>query len=786
MRHSLVSLPTAILLLVSNAAYAEDFIVDTAQTVTNGGAVLDGEDTLTVTAPGSVTTVDATALLGTGDHNTFINYGTLDTYLGSRVDGAVISHLGDYSTIVNHGTVTGYSLSNRSAVSANFGLQIEGNFGLIENTGTITYQGFRTNAMGYVGDYGRITNSGTVNSVGFNRSNHAANYTGNNGSIHNTGTLSGENGNAAKLTGNDGVIYNSGTLSSARSTTLWLRGTNGYVVNDGTVIGEFNGLDVISSNHYIENTGDITVTRGAGINESGDHGFKINHGTINVSGTSGYGISHRSGVHGTVINAGTIRANGLYASGITFQYDYGADFDFGTIINSGTITTNSGRGINNASRKTTVINSGTISTSGDGGTGIYQFRGPNTTINTGTITTAGLNAHGIHHVTWGTSNTGDTVTNSGAILAQNAYSIVMERADSTVNLMAGSTLFGDIAFGIPGSATLNFGPGLNTVVRVVGMPATITAPNNAYVVDGDTIYVMDTTGFGAADNAASFAGGQILDAVANRGTTPSLVTRGPAGGTSRWGKFVASGLYDKGSATTAAYSVYNTALVVGNEGEIGNGVFGGVTMGETSGAGGAAFDVDSTGVFGGVHWMLDRGAEMSMSAGFTRNDSSRDVANSTVIGGIETASASYNSYFLSPSITFGGAFGLEESSLRLRYLGVFSEGYAETGSVANLTVNDRMSHFLEARLELHAPLRDGALLRYGVDAQYSHAAAGNITLAGSTLSLPNANNGFAARGFLGIDLATTYQGNMVANAAIDLGLSSAGKTDAALSFALAF
>ena len=96
--------------------------------------------------------------------------------------------------------------------------------------------------------------------------------------------------------------------------------------------------------------------------------------------------------------------------------------------------------------------------------GLYAVGDNNTLTNNGTVTTSGVYASGLLAV--GENN---SVPNSGTVISQQSYSIGMPRANAILNLNLGSVLFGDVLFGDTGTATLNFGTGLNAVVRSLTM-----------------------------------------------------------------------------------------------------------------------------------------------------------------------------------------------------------------------------------------------------------------------------------------------------------------------------
>lgn len=114
------------------------------------------------------------------------------------------------------------------------------------------------------------------------------------------------------------------------------------------------------------------------------------------------------------------------------------------------------------------------------------------------MTTSGNGAYGLF-----AGGPDNTLTNSGTVISEQSYAIFISGNNATLDLLAGSVLQGDVFFNDPDTATLNFGPGLNAVVSIddnsgkgmIDDEMIITAPNDQYVVDGNTIYVLDGTGF---------------------------------------------------------------------------------------------------------------------------------------------------------------------------------------------------------------------------------------------------------------------------------------------------
>ncbi|MEP3279242.1 MAG: autotransporter outer membrane beta-barrel domain-containing protein, partial [Stappiaceae bacterium] len=109
---------------------------------------------------------------------------------------------------------------------------------------------------------------------------------------------------------------------------------------------------------------------------------------------------------------------------------------------------------------------------------------------------------------------------------------------------------------------------------------------------------------------------------------------------------------------------------------------------------------------------------------------------------LETATADFSGWFVSPELTITKPTVLLgrrlETSLALRYAGLFLDGYTEGGTTAPLTVDDRDVHIGVARLQLAAPYEnifaDGSAFRYrlkaGIEARTNF---GGETIAGALL-----------------------------------------------------
>ncbi|MBR0718686.1 autotransporter outer membrane beta-barrel domain-containing protein [Bradyrhizobium liaoningense] len=122
---------------------------------------------------------------------------------------------------------------------------------------------------------------------------------------------------------------------------------------------------------------------------------------------------------------------------------------------------------------------------------------------------------------------------------------------------------------------------------------------------------------------------------------------------------------------------------------------------------------DSDLVFGGAYARYDIGQSFlhaAVQGGASHNSATtRTINNNLAAGGIETARAAFDGWYVSPEATFGHRLALGKlagatytltPSVRVRYLYGAFDGYTETGTTAPLTVGTQTVNTLEERGEL--------------------------------------------------------------------------------------
>jgi len=255
------------------------------------------------------------------------------------------------------------------------------------------------------------------------------------------------------------------------------------------------------------------------------------------------------------------------------------------------------------------------------------------------------------------------------------------------------------------------------------------------------------------------------------GTNVRISSRGEGQTSTTWGTLLGSGVNQPATDDIAAYTGSAAALIMGVDYDAQSGFFGGLSTGQISSDDGAGFETQQKGIYAGLYRDLGNGSELSFSLGATETKSERNVAG---LSGLEIAAAQYNSVVINASYTKSDIF--DDLDLRLSYTGTFTEGYAETGSSGNLTVEDGSTNTLAARVQKSMPVDQGSL-RFGVDVLSTTGQGGGITLAGQTLDVESLDTGVTSRAFLGLDMD-----NVIA----EIGVDNNGRTDATMSVKFSF
>ncbi|GLH75470.1 hypothetical protein SSBR45G_03780 [Bradyrhizobium sp. SSBR45G] len=729
------------LLLPTGAALAQQCqATGTNQTCSNsialtGGATgLEDSGTATVTNAGAAT-ISGTDAAGTGvglsalQDAKVTNFGTIS---GSGFQALGVAVNND-ATIANSGVIS--AISGPSGVLG-YGLYV-GNDANVTNSGTITGSGSFQGIGILAFRNANVTNSGTISGAADDSGSSYGIVTGQDARVTNVGTISAAAGFSGVAFGiqaqRDADVTNSGSISAVAG-----------------VGGQAFGLVSANGNVRLTNSGTLSAVAGAGGQSYGllavtGMADVANSGTISGDGGQ-FGLGLLAGQDATVANSGTITARGDQQSiGISAGGN-------ASVTNSGSIASASvGTGFSYGiavANDANVSNFGTIaSVSGAGGRGVGISVSNNASIfNTGSISgAAGTGGQGFGIQVFGTAN----VTNAGTVSGSTSALQFAGGAD-TLTLLTGSRLIGAIELG-GGGDTVNFRGGNHNLTFDTLSGATVTG-TTPFAVSGNRAVAVDPTTFAATARSLGDFSRAVFDAV------PVFTgTSAPGGGPLAFAAPDSSSRIDEAFAAMPGLSAYagqglqfkNPTVTYGDGSTVWargfagqriqqqdgvllrttnlfyGGMIGGdwqtrpgLRLGAFLGGGQTRSAVDFNQgssnadlVFGGAYARYDIGASFlhaAVQAGSSRNSSSRTINNNLVAGGLETASANFNGWYVSPQATFGHRWALGSlagasytltPSVRLRYLYGSYAGTTETGTTAPLTLNGQTVSTLEERGE---------------------------------------------------------------------------------------
>jgi hypothetical protein len=600
------------------------------------------------------------------------------------------------------------ALLANSPAAAQFACTMTATDSTCTNTGNATVP-FLNEANG-TNQNATTTNSGTA--VGFDSQTNA----GGNATTTNSGTNSVFGLFATTINGGNATIANSGSNSGGMSASTGSDNSNITITNSGSNALGSDGIGGISA-----------TTNGANSN------ITVTHSGSNALGISATTAGADSGI--TVTNSGTNSA-----VGITVMTN-GANSDI-TLTNSGRNNGGILASANGGASNVTVINSGS-NVGSNNGEGIGVGASGNATVINSGIAAVLLGESAINVTSF---NGSATLTNivGGRVIG----GISVQGVTNNLNFQGGNWLFTITA------------PGPTTTVNTGGAPFVVAGSFNG--VSGAQVAVLDPTSFALADRALTNFTGEVQQIL--QGRFDGMAAGGGSGGGAALGFAGApstAGIADQatqafsgipsvamsyasdsrpllGKAPTAAAPYYDTTIWAsgfgGERKQTADGVvlpatdvaYGGalgidrafgpnLRLGAFAGGGASQEDIElsvqsinSTYAFGGGYGRFDWATQyldFSLYGGGINNSSTRQVANNTVAGGFETATASYGGWFISPALSYGYRIPFANNfvmtpRVSLRYVGGALNGYSESGSEQDLSVGRRSINDLEERAEL--------------------------------------------------------------------------------------
>lgn len=805
---------------------ADDFVVDAPSNQTNDGNILNNGDSITITESGSISPpAGDEGVQATGTEAvTAINLGTITTS-GNDARGI---ELFNNSTATNAGTITtvgtishGIIVNNSSSVEnsgmvTTSGSNADGIFlgsdSIVTNSGTIATSGDRADGIALEGTGNTAINTGTITTSGdLASSDPAAGIDASSGNtIINSGTIRILGYRSSGIFGQDGnVVTNLGAIAIDGNLGEGINlDDNNLVRNSGTITTIQNSSQGISleDNNTVTNSGAITTS---GISAAGIEFFNdnevVNSGTIATTGERALGIVGEDS--NIITNTGRITTDGYRAFGVWFDQD-NMMTNFGTISTGG----EDADGIWGDFRNT-VVNSGTISTSGIGAEGI-SLSDTNTLTNTGTVATSGVGAAAI------LGGRSATINNFGHLVSvqSDAIRFTSPTDPSTLNLHAPSFLGGQIDLGTNTTVNIFSGPShsilwdLSTGTMEFGAPNLSGPVPIFYNSATSQVATFDPTALSGSANALGDMSGN-LSALMGQRLSLSRASGGAEGeadasflsaysgneettdntaidriatafrdtsdaDTGWWVSGFGSYADHDGTAATLDHTYDHFGVATGYDWQPSSAL----TLGAMVGYGTGSFDTDSRfagsfdnsadGAFAGFYGRADLANSMfvdfALSGGLLSHSDSRFVNDNLAPLGVSSASADYDSWWLSPELTLGmeisDVMGSQWSyipSASVRYALQSVDGYTETGpSAANATVNAHDVAMLETRLEL-AGMRDFELAtlrgHFGGRFGWQHRSAmGDDAVAITMIGQNNSVSTFSQDGstaYVGVDAA---------------------------------
>ncbi|MEM7123521.1 MAG: autotransporter domain-containing protein [Pseudomonadota bacterium] len=533
-------------------------------------------------------------------------------------------------------------------------------------------------------------------------------------------------GGVGVFAGNSNTITNEGQITTLGAVDVGIfMGNNNVVNNTGTISTSGLGaaFGILGGNgNTIGNAGAISTLGGSahGVTVANNNTI-FNSGAITTQGATAHGINAVN--NNTIGNSGTISTTGLGAIGV-FAFGTG-----NTIGNSGTISTLGANAFGiSTGANTTVNNSGNIVTQGGAAHGVIVTTG-STITNTGTISASGLTADSIQGAT------NNVVNNSGQLVASGTASAAVRftGGGNTLRLLQGSNIQGPLNFA-PGN-TLDVANGLNINNTFTGNAPFVVANGAPFAVNGLQVAVVDPTALAMADDIVFDLTNSVSGSVFSRlrserlgGSTGQAVASldeddglgfassiGAGSATEAWVEVFGLARDQNSTSPTVGANHYLGGVVAGVDTPVGADTRAGLFLGASYGELDVEFDSHDEdigsafiGVYGGYAsglWAVD----LVVTGGWSRYELSRNIANNAAPGGMETASADYDGYFIAPELSVARTVSVNGQevipSVQLGYAGTHLDSYTETGSSSGMTVDDRFIHLLTGRFQVTVPVR---------------------------------------------------------------------------------
>ncbi|NKB22553.1 MAG: autotransporter domain-containing protein [Alphaproteobacteria bacterium] len=728
------------------SAFAQDFTIVSGQTV-NSIQNMNTAGNIGIIESGGTITLGGDGVAGFGDAPTITNNGTISVFGNAN---EAINHSGDNYTVINRGTMI--STGTGSEVLQMAG----GNDGSIENSGTLMSSGTNSHVINtFAGNNITITNTGTITTDGTGA--RGITGTGNNFTIINSGLINSDLSHGIRQTGDDINITNTGTIT-AGADGITTSGANANINNSGTIetsANNGNAVEILGASSSVTNSGTLTVS-GTGavtvdLDDAGaDDVTLTNSGVISATGNATQAISGGTGAQTLTLNSGSEITGSINLS------------DGTNVINNGTGATITGD-ITTGTGDDTFNNDGTFTGNANLGDG------------NNIVTNTSANSF-IGNLTTGAGN--DTFTNTGAF----SGNIDLGAGDDTLNLGAGSQITGTIDLGA-GTDTVNVtdrsGPSaalsfsnaenINIASGVAGVVvgnSVVTVDPTGQSIQGQIVNTITTSVHRIVIQQAGHTGASIAPQTASLDTSGTLLSEAGEKYAKRsiqgaWFEAFGAALSRTGSDATLAYDHDYGGFAAGYEKKFDNlhiGLVAGYSFG-TIATEVRSIKTSVESFLGGAYAKF-QGYGMtvtgSLIGGYEDYANQRAVLDSN--NGFETARATFNNIFVSPSVTVETSYKLKERyelrpSLSFAYTAAFFDGYTETGTTAsNLTVEDRTVQTYNTRAQLEGLYTRGKAvfgLRTGIDFRSMNNEDVNANLSGTSFQFATTDDESVLGAFVG-------------------------------------